>query len=405
MYSQNIEELPAITIQLNSQAIIKGKFAKMKTEVSYGVWIGLDHKNNSLIFKIIQDTNNSTVINIDEIKAKIESIIFDNEDFLKKYLSDIVDIQELFYYMRSIQDYFNEVAFPSVGAFSSLLVNEYVLGELNYTNANISPDEKLREPGRAFADIDIDKFTKISPNSLKINLADRIRIWQKSLNIDKNNLSKINNIYKTLQRYIDNSIFNIQTINQETCSCFGLSACSKIIPSGFTSYIKDGKVSPTENNLTNRGYSYYQQDNSANYSSMKFDPSGPFTIQFAEITNMYDKSPSTDLLSNKYVNIKTSPYEVKTRIKAFYYFPPVPSQYEDWSTYKPFEEKLNDFEESLKKMKRNSIFKENAGKVIKEKANGIVTQVIDEVKKYQKKFNTEIDKVTNEIKNIFGEKY
>lgn len=337
--TKDLSGLPALTIQMHNNGLIQTKYAKIQSEENYGLWMAFDTVENKIHYRILQEPGASSHINLSSIPNDIQTQISENKEIIKTYLDQIIDFQELEHYMKIIQDELSGIQFPT-------------LGHLNTEFLHLSANPNMKDFHKTYAQVD---FVRLWDHS-RMMIKNEIRIWQKKLGLSPSNQQEINHVYQTVQRYIDTHPTNTnpQKINDQFSLALNLE--------NFTDL-------PTTHLLNQ-----------------------PYTIQFANI--------QSKLFKRTFPNKAAAHY--KTTMSAFFYLPPVEEQYAQRFAYQTFEEKLNTLMQKLEENKRKSIFKEGAFDLLKEKADGVVSMIIAQIKVHQEKLNSEIDKVCNKIKGIFN---
>lgn len=336
---QRIALLPAITLQMRNNGLVQTRFAKLFSEENYGLWIALDSQNNSLHCKVIQKEDGPTMIDVNKVTKQLTSFIKANENSIKAYLSDIINFQTAKHYLDLLKNYFQDTSIPTIRDLNTQLLKmglkPEVLGEKNmYAEANFT--KKLRQ----------DLF----------QIDNKINIWQKKYNISPQNMQEINHVYQTLQKYIDTHPINSSHISNSFSMSFDL-------------------FDPT--NID---------------TAVQFEQQKPYTIQFAQINNVFIRK-----LTKKF----NTAAEYKTTISAFFYLPPFAEFYGNTESIDQLKEKLKTISSFLKEHKQDSLFTPDAHEKIKEKANEVVSGIIAQIKKIQQLINTQIDGICERLKAVF----
>lgn len=336
--------LPAVTLQFKNEIKVSTKYAKLNTEQNFGLWIALDKENNTIISKIIQDPGNSITMNLDKTVTDIKNQIKNNEASIKEYFKELIDFQELKYYLTLLNDYFADMQLPCVGD-----INEYLtLKGLSY---------KPIDNKKIFANASLKGY--VYPEFA--NIKKTIDIWGRKYNISNDNINEIDKIYRSIQQYIDNHIIN-----------------------NPNSYFSDN----LSLSINSPDYTPYGAD------QIVYDYQKPFTLQFAKIENTF--------LRETYDN-SSSFAEDLTTLSCYCYIPQVTdNQAVQTTKFDNILEKIEGAQKFLEERKRNSILKPNAGEVAKREANRIVDIAVKEIHSLQAKLHNEIDKLCDKLKHIFS---
>lgn len=341
-HATDLSQFPAITFQMHNQGLLKTKYAKIQSEENYGLWIAFDNKESTIHYKIIQEEGAPAAINLGSLKQTITTTIEENKQIIKSYLDEYIDLQEAKYYISLVQENLQGIQVPSIGSLNTELLN-------NATN------HAPKDLNKTHVEVDFDRLW----NRTRLRIASTIEIWQKKLGISPVNAQEINNLYQTVQRYIDTHPTNVNP--QKYNDSFSLSL-----------------------NFENFSHNLY--------GSQLHESQKPHTVQFAQIKNWLVKK----------VVKKDVAAEYKTTISAFFYLPPVEEQYGEKFSLSTVEEKIGILGKILEEKKRKSIFRENAFDKLKQQADGAVSLIIAQIKKQQVALNAKIDSVCNKLKSFFG---
>ncbi|MCK4517359.1 hypothetical protein KAT92_01155 [Candidatus Babeliales bacterium] len=336
--------LPAVTLQMQNNGLIKTKFVKVQTEENYGLWIALDGKTNNIYYRVLQDENqNAAVINTKKIEEFVRNFIDKNTETLKKYVNDIIDFNQANYYLKLIEDYISQTQIPTIKDISAGIFNlvdtEEVIINKTFAKAEFS---------KSFMGFD--------------NL---IKVWQKKYDISDQNRSEVYHLGQKLQSYIDTHPANDSDKNYSNDFSFTLNPDQE----------------PTHH------------PTSWNPNIIPTDTQKPYITHLFQTKNVLYKTintPSSDL-STQYSML----------LNAYVYLPPVDEQYGDYEKLETFHKKIEALPNYLKEHSNGSILKPDANEKIKEKANETMTMAIDKIKELQEKFNEQIDKVCDKIKSFF----
>jgi hypothetical protein len=347
MYArQDLSLLPAITFEIHNKGLIKTKYSKIHSETNYGLWVALDHQNDSLHYKIVQEDGKPSMINVKDISRKIIEEIKFYEPTIKEYLKEIVDFQVAKRYFLLLKNYFSDVPMPRLGDISAK-----ILQHCQYYDVK---DNEI------YSEITLYHKT-IRKNYEK--LESYINIIQKTLGLSPQNKDAINNAYNTAKKYLD----EIQYSHDNTPFSYNYGGLTySCIPHFIQSVTPSCSNWLSDSNLT--------------------------TFQCATINSFAIK---------KIIEKPHSTTEIDTVIGAFAYLPPVPEQYGSVDNCKTFGEKIDELGDFLKQNKQGELLLPDAKEKIKEKADEAVSKIIDEIRNLQTVANREIEKIVEKIKNIF----
>lgn len=346
-----VYDLPAVTIQVKNITKIQGKYAVIHSEQNFGLWITLNKVNNELYYKIIQEPGCIGTLNIDKTVNAIKAQINEHKESIKEYLRDIVDFQEAKYYSKLLSSYFSTTSVPTV-----VDLNDFMISGLS----KIKPVENKK----IFSSSTFNK--EIKKNSEIIN--QNFELWQRKYGISDSNMKELNGVYQSLQKYIDDYMLSDPK----------------------TKYFDELRLSfdPDKNYASAYSQYTYTMPNAVEYDYHK-----PFTMKYACISNSF------------YKEICEDPHVLTENVTSLGFYCYAPEMTQNASSEKTKVEslldKVNGTEEFLKKNKRKSIFRPDAGKIAKENADKFVGSLVKEIKKQQQNLNKEIDGICTKLKNIF----
>jgi hypothetical protein len=339
--------MPAITFEIKSNSIVKTKYSKLHSEVKYGLWVGLDHKNDALHYKVVQEDGQPAMINIKDISKKIIAEIKFYEPMLKEYLKEIVDFQVAKRYFRLIRNYFYDITFPRIGDISADLLHIC-------KNRNLGDEE-------TFVEVRYDKTVQKSYEQLSA----LILATEKALGLSPTNSKYIVNAYHKAIKLIDDHLYTTQQQISE---------------------IQDNEL-----------YDFLEPERFFSFSITNPHPNDPInhkicTFQCASIKRFY---------IHKIINKHNALSKLDAVISTFVYLPPIEDQYGSVGNLESFSDKVKDLGKFLEQNKQGELLLPGAKEKIKETANEAVSRIIDEIKKIQNVVNREIDRIVDRIKSIF----
>jgi len=340
---QIFSNLPAVTLQMQNNGLIKTKFIKVQTEEKYGLWIALNGVTNNIHYRVLQDENqDSAMINIKEIEELVKNFIHENIETLKKYLNDIIDFNQANYYLKLIEDYISQTQIPTIRDINAGIFNLVDTKEVTINKT----------------------FAKAEFSKNLMGFDSLIKVWQKKYDISDQNRSEVYHLGQKLQSYIDTHPANDSDKSYSNNFSFTLNPDSE---PAYRPMFWNRNIIPTD---TQKPYITHLFQGKNTLSKILDAPSDLFT-------------------------------QYSTLLNAYVYLPPVDEQYGSYEKLKTFYERLNNLPNYLKQHSNGSILKPNANEKIKEKADETMTMVIDKIKELQEKFNEQIDKVCDKIKSFF----
>ena len=340
---QEFANLPAVTVQMRNNGLIKTKFVKATTEENYGLWVALDGKTNDIYYKVLQDENqNAAVINLKKIDELVRNFIHENTDTLKKYLNDIIDFNQTNYYLKLIEKYISQIQIPTIRDISSGIFKLVDTEEVTINKT----------------------FAKAEFSKNLMGFDSLIKVWQKKYAISDQNISEVYHLGQRLQSYIDTHPANDS---------------DKSYSNNFSFTLNPDQEPTHRPMLWNRNIV-------------------PTDIQKPYITHLFQGKNVLRKIIEAQSNISA---QYSTVISAYVYLPPIDEQYGSYENLETFYERLNNLPGYLKEHSTGSILKPDANEKIKEKANETVTMVFDKIKEFQKQFHKQVDKVCDRIKSFF----
>lgn len=345
--TKDLSGLPALTIQMKNNGLLQTKYAKIQSEENYGLWMAFDNVENTIHYRVIQEPGAPALIDLSTIQSDLITLFSQNKEIIKEYLEEIIDFQELKYYLQIIEDHLQGIQFPT-------------LGHLNTEFLKLGNNPSLKDFHKTYAEVDC--FRLWEENKLLVK--NEINIWQKKLGLTPANQQEMNQAYQTVQRYIDTHPTNINPQNRTERFSLGLNL------ENFTDIPLTSGFYP-QNHLLQQ----------------------PYTIQFANI--------QSKLIKRVLPQEKVAAH-YKTTMSVFFYLPPVEEQYAQEFDCKTLQEKIGTLTKTLEEKKRKSILKDGAIDFLKEKADGVISMVIEQIKKHQEILNNELDKICDKVKNFFN---
>lgn len=342
-----ISDLPAITLQMHNRGTFHSKHIKIFTEEDYGVWIAINHKNNGIHYKILQNTDdNSSFINIDTYRIKIEEFISENKDTIIEYIKDIVDIQKAKECIEILEKEMYGAPIPTLADINASLLQACYNPSVSY-NKTYGTAELSKEVDKA-----------------KESFRHTIKIWQNKFDITDDNVQEIENLYQSITGHINAHPIHQMHQSNELCD----------YNYAWDSFSLSLNQAPS--------YSYSSPTESGNF----------YTLHFAEIANTISKT----------INSETNSFaRYDSKVNAFVYLPPNKEQYGDDNAINDFRLRINKALKTISKHKANLLLKNNANEKIKDVVNESISRISNEIKKAQVKINHEIDKICNKLKNMF----
>lgn len=371
-------DLPAITIQLQCNGKVKTKYAKLYAESTYGIWISLDNEENCIRYCMAESENGPSVLDIKKVSSAIKKYVSKNEDKMKETFSEIIDFQSLKHYYKALKTYLFSEALPS-------------LGDIN---------AKLRQIGERPAPTD-HKETHVEVRARReldhdlLNLTSDIALYQKKYNVSDENTKQVMDLLDTVQGYINSHPLSRYRLN------YSYNITNNTRP--FSKHVCGFDPCDPWQWVTHHQYSCPHCDSTSPDTCFCFHPPSllpeeyrPNIIQFAyAATQLQRRAHSSSIES-----------ENQAAISAFFYLPPIEGQYGSADNFdslaNDFWEKLNRIEGIIMENKGKDILMPGASEKLKTNADAIVTKVIGEVKKQQERFNKEVDKACNKLKQIFA---